>query len=41
MEWDKKTLKSTTANTDIKLSFGGEAPHLATSVNEQHIIIFE
>ena len=35
-----KTLKFTTANTDIKLSSGGEALHLATLVNEQHIIIF-
>ena len=34
----KKTLRSTTANTDIKLSSGGEALHLATLVNEQHII---
>ena len=34
-----KTLKTTTANTDIKLSSGGEAPHLATI--EQPNLVFE
>ena len=37
----QKPLKTTTANTDIKLSSGGEAPHLATITNEQHNIVSE
>ena len=40
VEWDKN-FKTTTVYTDIRLFSGGEAPYLATIVNEQHNIVFK
>ena len=34
-----KTLKSTTANTDVNLSPGGDAPHLAINGKNYHDIL--